>query len=133
MLIIDIIQKAAEFRIRIFEGDSWRENSKYSDKVRNPTEFSSIDIYAGFGKTSQMKANYRHLVWKNTADLRIIKPNQKFGIIDHWGPIFTFKFKLYVSEFPKKKDTVSIYYLHIQGEMQSSDKTFYIFNYLYIY
>ena len=72
-----------------------------------PSE-KNIDIWAGRGGTDGMQAIYRYLVWQNRKDLFCSKENQRFGKMGKWGPMYGFKFKLYVAEFPEEPAKVGV-------------------------
>ena len=99
----------ADFDIKISERDSWNQVVTEQKKVPSPKESPSVDIYLPYGYTNGMVAFCKHFTW-NKGNFFILKPNQTFGTIDEWGPTFGFKFKLYVSQLPKKPGKVSVKY-----------------------
>ena len=97
----------AEFHVRVTEADSWKQIIHYENIVSSPKEWESVEIYAGYSKTYDMKVYYKNLIY-DTGDFLMIRPDNNIGTIDgDWGPTYSFEFKFYVSKFPDQ-DTVSM-------------------------
>ena len=98
--------KDAEFEIKISDGISWEEIKYFKYEVNNPKTIEDIDIWAGKGSIHQMEAYYRYLLWSNTMNLLLVKPNKECITIKEWGPIFRVKFGLYVASLPAENNKV---------------------------
>ena len=91
----------------VYEGDPRREVSQLSSVVRRPVRYSAVEVWAGYGTNNMMAAVYKNLLWSNTSGLLIIKPHHSLGTVSYWGFVFSFSFKIYVSQLPGSPSQVS--------------------------
>ena len=104
---VEMKGKETVFLVTVSEGASWREVSGTSLTITRPEQHDAVDVWAGYGTSKKMSAIYKNLFWSNKPDLLLIKPQLSLGTISDWGFVFSFKFKMYVSELPRSPAQVS--------------------------
>ena len=105
---VEMKGKETVFQVTVSEGASWREVSRTSSTIRRPEQHDTVEVWAGYGSSKKMSVIYKNLFWSNKPDLLLIRPQHSLGTIRDWGHVFSFKFKMYVSELPRSPAQVSV-------------------------